>query len=196
MLEVETKYELQDKAALVKCLHDLAAVGGKPEQHADTYYRHPSRDFVATKEAFRIRLIDSVASVTYKGPKMDVGDSALKAREEIEWCLEPGDTDGSQMTRLLLALGFDPVATVRKERQSYTWPKSNSPYADFTLTIDQVDQVGLFAEVELILHDDSPEAVRSAGARIDDLAGRLGLEKTVRSSYLNLLLEKLGLDRH
>ncbi|PAY19562.1 adenylyl cyclase [Rhodopirellula sp. SM50] len=195
MLEVETKYELADKADLVKRLDEMGAVGGNVERHADTYYRHPSRDFVKTKEAFRIRLIDSVASVTYKGPKMDVGDSALKAREEIEWCLAPGDADGSQMTRLLQALGFDPVATVRKERRSYAWPKSDPQYADFTLTIDQVDQVGLFAELELLLQDNSPGAVKSAGERIDALAERLGLVTTVRSSYLNLLLNKLGLDR-
>lgn len=195
MLEVETKYELADKAELVKRLDEMGAVGGNVERHADTYYRHPSRDFVQTKEAFRIRLIDSVASVTYKGPKMDVGESALKAREEIEWCLAPGDADGSQMTRLLQALGFDPVATVRKERRSYAWPQTDRRYADFTLTIDQVDQVGLFAELELLLQDDSPDAVKSAGERIDALAERLGLVTTVRSSYLNLLLNKLGLDR-
>ena len=195
MLEVETKYELADKDDLVKRLDEMGAVGGDVERHADTYYRHPSRDFVQTKEAFRIRLIDSVASVTYKGPKMDVGESALKAREEIEWCLAPGDADGSQMTRLLQALGFDPVATVRKERRSYAWPQTDRQYADFTLTIDQVDQVGLFAELELLLQDDSPDAVKSAGERIDALAERLGLVTTVRSSYLNLLLNKLGLDR-
>ncbi|QDV46492.1 CYTH domain protein [Stieleria neptunia] len=195
MLEVETKYELADKDDLIKRLDEMGAVGGNVERHADTYYRHPSRDFVQTKEAFRIRMIDSVASVTYKGPKMDVGDSALKAREEIEWCLAPGDADGSQMTRLLQALGFDPVATVRKERRSYAWPTTDTQHTDFTLTIDQVDQVGLFAEIELLLQDDSPDAVKSAGERIDALAGRLGLVTTVRSSYLNLLLAKLRLDR-
>lgn len=195
MLEVETKYQLDDKSALVDRLEKSGAMSIGTERHADTYYRHPCRDFVETNEALRIRSIDSVASVTYKGPKMAVGDSALKARKEIEWCLAPGDADGSNMAQLFDALGFTAVTTVRKERQSYGWPESDDAHSGFTLTIDQVDQVGLFAEIELLIPDASSGDVQAAGERISALAGRLGLVKTVRQSYLSLFLEITGESR-
>ena len=192
MLEVETKYKLSDQADLQKRLADIGAVQGTTEQHADTYYRHPSRNFVETNEALRIRSINSVASVTYKGPKLPVGDSALKARKEIEWCLAPGDADGSQMEQLLLALGFTAVTTVRKERHSFRWPESDPKLSAFTVTIDQVQEVGLFAEIELLIEEHAPGEVDAAGERINDLAGQLGLSETVRESYLEMLLKKTG----
>ena len=157
-----------------------------------TIMRYHSRDFVQTKEALRIRSIDSVASVTYKGPKLPVGDSALKARKEIEWCLAPGDADGSQMEQLLLALGFSAVTTVRKERQSFGWPETDPQLSAFTVTIDQVQEVGLFAEIELLIPDQSSDEIDAAGERISDLAGRLGLSKSVPQSYLELLLKQIG----
>ncbi|MCO8122700.1 class IV adenylate cyclase [Stieleria sp. TO1_6] len=190
MLEVEQKYELDDQPRLRGQLAAIGAIAGTTERHRDTYFQHPSRDFVQTSEALRIREIDSIASVTYKGPKLAVGDSTLKARKEIEWCLAPGDANGCQMHELLVALGFREVATVRKERQSFHWPAGNRELAAFTLTIDLVDQVGLFSEIELLV----PEAdaadgnVDQAGERIAALAARLSLTRPVRESYLELLL--------
>lgn len=192
MLEVETKYRLTDRAAMAKRLAAIGAILQSTEQHADTYYRHPSRDFVETNEALRIRLIDGVASVTYKGPKLPVADAALKARKEIEWSLAPGDSDGRQMDQLLTALGFTAVTTVRKDRQSFTWPETDSNHSAFTVTIDQVHEIGLFAEIELLIPDQSAGDVESAGERIRRLADRLALSETVRHSYLQMLLNKRG----
>ena len=194
MLEVETKFKLDDRNELLRRLEFAGAREGGTERHEDTYFRHPCRNFVETKEALRIRSIDSVASITYKGPKLPVGDSALKARQEIEWCLAPGDSDGDQMEQLLLALGFTKVTTVRKQRQSFSWPDEDEQHHGFTMTIDQVDHVGLFAEIELLVADESPSAVKAAGERIDSLAETMGLTQSVRESYLTMLVNKLGLE--
>jgi len=188
MLEIETKYRLHDEPRLRNELRKLGAIEGELERHADTYFRHPSRDFVQTREALRIRDVNSVASVTYKGPKMEMKDAALKARQEIEWCLAPGDADGSQMQRLLSALGFTSVATVRKERRSFSWPENSHALATFTVTIDHVEQVGAFAEIELLVEDSAADHVEAAGQRISDLAGRLGLTESVPTSYLTMFL--------
>ncbi len=190
MLEIETKYRLTDEALLRQRLRELGAIEGGVERHADTYFRHPARDFVKTREALRIRCVDSVASVTYKGPKLAVQDAALKAREEIEWCLAPGDADGARMERLLSALGFTAVATVRKQRQSFSWPEGSDEFADFTVTIDHVEQVGEFAEIELVVPDSAAGQVDAVGRRIGTLAGRLGLTDPVPSSYLAMLLNR------
>ena len=192
MLEIETKFHLEDERQLRQRLDNMQASAGTVERHEDTYFRHPSRDFVQTREALRIRRINSVASVTYKGPKRDVADSALKARKEIEWCLAPGDTDGDQMEQLLLALGFTKVATVRKERESFSWPDSQPELSPFTVTIDHVAEVGDFAEIELLIPDPSPEEIDVAGQRINGLAEQLGLVKSQPSSYLTMLLANRG----
>lgn len=198
MLEVEQKFKLTDRLVLSERLIELGAIARQVEHHADTYYRHPCRDFVETGEAFRIRKINAVASVTYKGPKLRSTDETLKARKEIEWCLSPGDAEGVQMKELLESLGFTPVATVNKQRESYHWTKaedSNEPSTNesneevqqhFSVTIDEVEEVGLFAEVELLVAD--PNGVSDAEGHIRMLAERLGLETPVRESYLEMLL--------
>lgn len=192
MLEIETKYKLADRAELTRRLTEIGAESHSIHQHADTYYRHPSRNFVETKEALRIRLVDGVASVTYKGPKLFVADASLKARKEIEWCLSPGDTEGSQMGELFTALGFTAVTTVRKQRQSFGWPQTNADRCAFTVTIDQVEEVGLFAEIELLIPDQSVADVEAAGERIKQLADRLALLEPVQYSYLTMLLKNRG----
>ena len=80
---------------------------------SDRYFAHPSRDFARTDEALRIRTVGASSFVTYKGPKIDV---TTKTRRELELPLDPGDADGSQFAELLTALGFTPVAVVRKQR--------------------------------------------------------------------------------
>jgi len=192
MLEIETKYRLTDEMRVRRRLDELNASAGETERHADIYFRHPSRDFVQSREALRIRNVNSVASVTYKGPKMAVTDATLKARQEIEWCLAPGDADGSQMQQLLLALGFTAVATVRKRRESFSWAQGDHELSAFTVTIDDVEEVGKFAEIELLIADPTPEEVHAAGRRIALLAERLELTEAVASSYLTMLLESRG----
>ncbi|MCC9601868.1 class IV adenylate cyclase [Stieleria sp. JC731] len=187
MLEIESKYRIDDPSAVCEHLISLGAQRQPIETHADTYLRHPCRDFAQTKEALRVRLVDGVASVTYKGPKLNLADSDLKARKEIEWCLAPADAEGEQMTSLMNALGFEPVATVRKQRQTFKWSPDDER-ADFSVTVDRVEKVGTYAEIELLLHDESPEAVAAAGDRIRSLAAELGLHETERRSYLSLLL--------
>lgn len=187
MLEVEQKFSLEDRADFNAQLQRSGAVADPIEHHADTYYRHPCRDFVETGEAFRVRKINDVASVTYKGPKLRSNDRTMKARKEIEWCLAPGDTDGSQIEDLLIALGFTAVATVHKQRETFHWSESSESHAQFSATIDDVREVGLFAEIELLIPDDS--GVEKASAQIAELAKQLGLVQPVRASYLEMLLD-------
>ena len=53
--------------------------------------------------------------MTYKGPNLP---GTVKARHELEWALHPSDPAGEQLEELLIRLGFEPVATVVKVRQS------------------------------------------------------------------------------
>ena len=190
MLEVEQKYRVVDTSDFARRLSSVGAQPSPAESHADTYYRHPCRNFVETGEAFRVRRINDVAFVTYKGKKLAVGDDTLKAREEIEWCLAPEDAEGVKMESLLIALGFESVTTVRKRRVSFRWPEDHAN-ADTTVTLDEVDQVGSFAEIEQLVDDAAAESMDRTAAEIAALATQLGLTDRVKESYLEMLLNAL-----
>ncbi len=180
MLEVEQKYWIDNLESLEQRLRELAATAGPIEQHADEYFNHPTRDFAETKEALRIRRVDGVAHITYKAPKLP---GAVKAREEMEWCLSPGDADGSLTSRLWLTLGFRSVAVVKKTRRTYSCPSLGG---DLSITIDKVVGVGLLAEVEVVIDD--PAEVEAARRRVEVAAKQLRLHRVEPRSYLGLLL--------
>ena len=179
MLEIEQKYRVEDASRLVRQLERINASERDEEFHVDTYYAHPCRDFRESGEALRIRRVNNAPMVTYKGPKLP-GD--VKARQELEWRLDPGDSDGSHMMELLDLLGFQEVATVRKTRRVFFLPDT-----DTTLAVDQVESLGCFAEIEQVLVDVS--LVETARATNKSQGVRLGLEKKENRSYLGMLLE-------
>lgn len=179
--EIEQKFHIDDLELLQRRLSELGAVEEGLHQHADSYYNHPCRDFRETKEALRIRRVNGVPMITYKGTKLP---GAVKARLEREWRLDPGDPDGSLMEELLRLLGFQPVATVRKRRRSFALP---GHLGDFLVVIDEVQSLGTFAEVELVVAEDSE--IESARERISTLSKEIGLTRPEPRSYLTMLLE-------
>lgn len=187
MIEIEQKYHVDSPDQLHDRLMAAGAVKQSTQQHADTYYNHPSRDFAETHEALRIRRCDGVPMVTYKGKKLP---GKVKARQELEWRLDPGDPDGNHMELLLTSLGFKKVATVRKTRRNYQLDHGG---AQFALTIDDVESLSTFAEIELVIPTpdaaDQQADVEVARQRIIELAPHLGLQQTESRSYLRMLLE-------
>lgn len=193
MFEIEQKYHVDDRHDLVERLTAAAAVLVSEQVNDDTYYNHPCRDFAETGEALRVRRVDGIPMVTYKGTKLP-GD--VKAREELEWRLDPGDTYGVSMERLLTHLGFCRVATVSKRRQTYRIGADDDD-DPMTVTIDHVPALawagrsGLFAEIECVLSSDTPtdEQIRNARKRITQMAGTLKLNQPESRSYLRMQLE-------
>ncbi|WP_297480098.1 class IV adenylate cyclase [Thermococcus sp.] len=151
----------------------------RKEYHEDTYYQHPCRDFSKTDEALRIRVRrfngHFEAFLTYKGPKID---PRSKTREEIEVSIEDPDAHA----RILESLGFREVLTVEKVREKYYVERG------ITLTLDEVEGLGKFVEIEAITDDKSkvPELVE----RLREILLELGVTRFERRSYLELLLEK------
>ncbi len=181
MYEVEQKFHVADPDGLVSALLELNATESPVQSHADTYFNHPSRDFAQTHEALRIRRVDGVPMVTYKGTKLP---GAIKARREMEWRLDPGDIDGSQTQELWTRLGFRLVAVVSKRRRTFVL---DGPLTGLTVVVDDVETVGSFAEIESMADDDN--GVEDARNRIESLANRLNLDRPEQRSYLRMLLE-------
>lgn len=178
MYEVELKVE----ASLETVRNKLEAEGATKQGaviQEDTYYDAPHRSFPETDEALRIRRerTDETAEsrLTYKGPLLD---EESKTRTEHETGIEDGET----MDDVLCALGFEPAATVRKAREHYT-------LEGYTVTLDAVDEVGEYVEVEAETENKREiDAVRAGAKRVLE---RLDLdpEAQLRTSYLELLLE-------
>ncbi len=179
MLEIEQKYAHADFAQLEGRLTEWGAAPGEAREEADHYFNAPDRDFARTDEAFRLRRIGSENYLTYKGPKLKAD---VKVRTELEIAIQPGDAAAADMTRLLTHLGYRPVAVVKKRRRSASLRRG--AFA-FTVTLDDVEGLGHFAEVEVLAPEDRrAEAERAVAA----LAAELGLSEVERRSYLELVL--------
>jgi adenylate cyclase class 2 len=179
--EVEQKHRVTDAAALIARLQERGVQLEQSIEQSDQYFAHPCRDFATTDEALRIRVVGDKSFVTYKGPKLD---TTTKTRREIELPLDPVDHDGSQFASLLAALGFTPVAVVRKRRRPFS---ITADEYEVDGALDDVDGLGRFVELELQANDDNLEASKRT---ISKLAADLNLGSSECRSYLEMLLEK------
>jgi pantoate--beta-alanine ligase len=179
MLEIEQKYRVADFGDLEKRLMSIGARRGDDVIEEDQYFNGPDRDFARTGEAFRLRRIGHENCLTYKGPR---AAHAVKTRRELEVPLPPGDDAAAEHAQLLVDLGYRPVAIVRKRRRSY---HLNRGEFVFTVCLDDVEDVGRFAEVEVLAEEDQAAAAQAA---LTGLAGDLGLTQVEQRAYLTMLL--------
>lgn len=180
MLEVEMKFPVEDFAAVERLLGTWHAVPGADRQDVDHYLNAPDRDFAQTDEALRLRHIGAANILTYKGPKRD---AQTKTRTEIEVPLPEGDAVAAQMIRLLHHLGYRSVTEVRKQRRIFELERDGF---HLEVCLDEVSEVGCFVELE-ILADEA--ALPRATEVLQQVAKELGLSRSERRSYLELLLE-------
>ncbi|WP_459194161.1 class IV adenylate cyclase [Halosimplex sp. J119] len=181
MYEVEIKVRAAHEA-VESALDDAGAERVGKVVQEDTYYDAPHRDFAETDEALRIRRewdsngdeSTGETKITYKGPLLE---AESKSREEHETTVAEGDA----AVGILDGLGFEPAATVRKERDRYELD-------GYTVTLDSVDGLGEFVEVETETDGDRIEDAREgARAVLDSLD--LDPDEQIRTSYLGLLLD-------
>ncbi|WP_416839829.1 class IV adenylate cyclase [Haloferax sp. DFSO52] len=180
MYEVEVKVRA-DHDAIRERLEAAGATHVNRVRQVDTYYDAPHRDFAATDEALRLRresqyesgaVVDEETNVTYKGPLVD---ESSKTRRELETSVEDGDT----MDALIAAVGFDPAATVEKERERFVLD-------GYTVSLDAVSGLGEFVEVEIEVESGVDEARKGAFSVLDVLG--LDPGDQIRTSYLGMLL--------
>jgi adenylate cyclase class 2 len=181
MLEIEQKYARADFAALERRLAELGAAPAGEHAESDHYFNAPDRDFARTGEAFRLRRVGTSSRLTYKGPKLE---TAVKVRTEIEVPLADGDGPAADAQRLLGSLGYRPVAVVRKRRREYALERGGFA---LTVCLDEVDELGRFAEVEVLAPPEQKDAARAA---LTETVAALGLDAADLQprSYLSLLL--------
>lgn len=173
-VEVEVKARAEDLERVREQLEDRGGRRVATWEQTDIYYGHPHRNFAQTDEALRIRETGGRVEATYKGPKLD---GETKTREEITVELDDAASAGD----LLEALGFAAAGRVVKQREVYE-------LGELTVTLDQVEGLGPFVEIEHVVD----EGIDEARETVLELADELGLEDLERRSYLELLLEGDG----
>ena len=167
MLEIEIKARCEDLGAMRSLLIEQGASPQGCLIQKDSYLTHPCRDFGVTDEALRIRDDGKSRTLHYKGPRL--GGKA-KSREEIAVPL----VDDTAMVAVLERLGFRTEYMVRKQRETFI-------LHDCEVSLDSVDGLGSFIEVEYIGAEDIGEKV------VSDVASLLGIEGCEKRSYLELL---------
>ena len=182
--EVEQKFRVSSHEPVVAALSARDVPIGEPIEQIDCYYRHPQRDFAQTDEAFRLRSIGQQNLMTYKGPKID---QETKTRREEEVRLADGAEARETCDAIIRHLGFQPVATVIKQRRIAT-TECRGLAAEIAL--DDVAEVGQFVELEISVETDATDstAMHQAKQALADLAQDLSLNEVERRSYLELLL--------
>jgi len=175
MYEVELKVAA-DHATVRERLATLGADRVRHVVQTDTYYDAPHRDFAETDEAVRVRCERDgdreTVRLTYKGPLVE---AESKTRREHETAVE----DRAAIEGILEGIGFSPAFTVEKERTFYR-------YDGYTVTLDDVTELGEFVEVET-----AAESVEPAREGAIAVLRELGLDpdEQIRTSYLGLLLD-------
>lgn len=178
-LEVEQKFWVDDPSATRDRLLQLGARFAAPVDQVDEYFAHPLRNFAETDEALRIRRVGEVNLITYKGPKLD---AETKTRRELELPVGSGQSGFDQLEELLVAIGFTPVHSVRKRRQTAELIRNSQR---IEIALDDVAGLGHFVEIEASATVATADSARDV---IRALALELGLARNERRSYLELLL--------
>ena len=182
-IEVEFKFPVDDLPGLRANLVAMGAQPVKVSDQVDEYFNDPLRDFAKLDVALRIRQSDSKMWMTYKGPNLD---PTAKIRTEIETPLVD-QAAADQIKQTFVGIGFYSVARVAKQREtmSLDWEGQQ-----VEICLDKVAEVGEFVELERVVDSAAEQDV--AKHSLQNLATKLGLSGSIRTSYLALLLKNRG----
>lgn len=165
LVEVEVKFLVEGFTAIKQRLATMGAELVAPRVfERNTRFDTLDEGLLRRQELLRLRQ-DTRSRLTFKGPSTYDANSEAKIREEIE--LEIGDF--SRMAMILTRLGFQPMQTYEKYRETFQWN-------EVEIVLDEMP-FGLFIELE------GPEA------RIKDAASSLGLDwsNRVLTNYLAIM---------
>ena len=175
MIEVETKLKIDRVEPIEERIKELSGNYKGEKTEIDLYFDHPNIQILSGGCALRVREADGKYRLTYKGPKKD---DETTSREEIEIGIE----SAMEMIKILDELGFYEICEVKKLRKTYL-------LKDLIITLDNVDALGEFIEVEGKASND--QEFEEKKGEIFKLLKKLGLStgEISQRSYLEMLLD-------
>jgi len=160
--EIEVKFPLRDRAALIA---GLESAGGKqlyPETFEDNIVLDRRGELRTKGALLRVRKFGKYVLATYKGP-MSI-DGGVKTREEVQTGLESFE----KAIALFESLGFRPTFRYQKFREVWSLQETE-------VVLDRTP-IGEYFEIEGPL-----EMIRSVVTRLS-----LNMDEAIRSSYAEL----------
>ena len=181
-MKIPLKLPLSGEIAL-SCISKKYGSPSEEINQTDTYFQSPICDFWETDEALRLRQIQSESGIdkveiTYKGPKLG---NSMKVRDEIT--VEVSDPD--RALSIIQKLGFDIFTTIKKKR--INWHQN-----DLTISLDRVEDLGNFLEIEIITSEHKDE-INKRKDKVIQIAKEIlpsWDEQEERKSYLELKIQK------
>lgn len=186
VIEVELKAHLRDRAATLAAVRAFARPAGAVEKR-DMYWHAPGwREGRGTK-GFRVRCEDGSAVVNFKVKREEDG---VEINREVEFAV----TDGSAFDEFALRLGCEPHYKKRKSGFAFKAGGDELGPREATIEIFEVEGLGDFIEIEILLDDEDPAQVAEARTEIRAMLVRAGLgEKDVEPRFYSELLMDAGL---
>lgn len=181
--EIELKARVDGREAIAERIVALGGMFVREASQEDVYFKHPCYDFRERDEALRLRREGTACTLTFKGSRFGSG---AKMREEVEVRVD----DCEAAATILKRAGFEKAFVLKKNRLVYSLEGAE-------ISLDSVDGLGEFVEIELILTDEVTEEVRKRASeglkeRLHGLAEKLQVPKDrlTTESYLELLASK------
>lgn len=173
-IEIEAKMKVPDLDATRGRLSEAGATHLGISMETNTFFDREDRSLFAADQGLRLRHTRQLESkseafvITFKGPRQH---GELKSREEIEINVD----SGADATALLIRLGFRPVLSFEKRRESWSLDGCE-------VELDEVPYLGAYVEIE----GPTDSQVMSVREKL-----HLSDRPLVRASYIALLMTHL-----
>jgi adenylate cyclase class 2 len=162
LTEIEVKFLLRDRAALLRRLHDVGGERLYPETFEDNIVLDRRGELRTKGALLRVRKFGKYSIATFKGPMSIEG--GVKSREEVQTGVESFE----RAIQLFDSLGYKPVFRYQKFREVWR-------VRDAEVMIDRTP-IGDYFEIE-----GSVELIRSLAAELG-----MEMEQAIRQTYADL----------
>ena len=146
-MEIEVKAKFDDREKVKEKLKLLGAVEEKEKHQIDEYYNHPAKDITKTNEYLRLRFAPNENTGVF-AHHINIADGVNKE-------FEVGVSDVGVFKEILKNLGFDLLGVIDKKRKTYSLD-------EFSITFDEVKDIGNFIEVEVDGEENEIEEKRNS----------------------------------
>ena len=179
--EIEVKFPIRNFEHVRIFLNDNAKKKGKKTIQIDTYFTPAHKNFLEPKYPFQwLRVRES-----NKGIFLNYKHFHPENKKDVDYCDEFEATINSPIVKKILeCLDCKKLVEVKKERVSWL-------YKDVEISIDKVEELGAFIELEVTTHFDDPKIAKKYLYKlIKEIGAEVG-EEDYRG-YPFILLEKIG----
>lgn len=184
MIEVEIRGKAKSLNSVRKTLKDVGATPKGKKKQVDKIFGHPmfldSQNMIIEGGLVaRIRQVNTEIKLEFK--------EILRQSGGIE--IQAGLDSMEEGIKLLDKLKFNEAFTVAKERESYS-------YKEFTICLDEVEQLGSFVEIEkMISIDKKSEKDKARNECLDLLKSLAPKSKIENKKYGDLMQERINKEK-